>query len=274
MRRSALVAAALSVAAAAPGLALTTAPAVAAGSLPTITITMTPKTITVGGDEVSGAVDITTSVRGESSDSPTMVLLKPGVTLAEFANAAAKLSDHTPVDVIDPYATIIYSDALIARGKPTSIQAVLAPGTYVVAGDKAHGVFTVGRSAAPASLPKPAATVTAIDFAYRGATTLRDGELVRFKNDGYLIHMFQWARAKSTAAATKAEALLDAGNLQTAQRYETTQGAFTGPLSSGTTEQETITEPPGVYVLFCAMTSQDGRQHYQLGMFQTIRIVQ
>ena len=135
MRRSALAAATLSVAAAASGLALTTATSVAASSLPTMTITMTPKAITVRGAEVSGAVDITTTVRGESSDSPTMVRLKPGVTLTEFANALAKLGDNTPLDSLDPYATIVYSDAVIAERKPTSIQATLAPGTYVVAGD-------------------------------------------------------------------------------------------------------------------------------------------
>jgi hypothetical protein len=273
MRRSALVAAALSVAAAASGLALTAASSVAASSLPAMTITMTPKTITVRGGEASGAVDITTNVSGESSDSPTMVLLKPGVTLQEFAGVVGKLGDNAPLDAIDPYGTIVYSAAVVAQGKPVSSQVVLAPGTYVVAGDRAHGVFTVGTSAAPASLPKPAATVTAIDFAYRGARTLRKGELVRFENDGYLIHMFQWARAKNAAAATKAEALLQAGNIRGAQRYATNQGAFTGPLSTGTREQEIITEPPGVYVMFCAMTSQDGRQHYQLGMFRTIRIV-
>ena len=159
------------------------------------------------------------------------------------------------------------------EGKPTSIQATLAPGTYVVAGDHSHAVFTVGTSASPASLPKPAATVTAIDFAYRGPKTLHEGELVRFANHGYLIHMFQWARAKNAAAASKAEALLQAGNLRGVQRYATYQGAFTGPLSTGTAEQQIITERPGVYVMFCAMTSQDGRQHYQLGMFRTSRIV-
>jgi hypothetical protein len=27
------------------------------------------------------------------------------------------------------------------------------------------------------------------------------------------------------------------------------------------------------YVLFCAMNAQDGRDHFQLGMYKTIRIV-
>jgi hypothetical protein len=28
-----------------------------------------------------------------------------------------------------------------------------------------------------------------------------------------------------------------------------------------------------VYVIFCAMNSEDGRDHFQLGMFRTIQIV-
>jgi hypothetical protein len=274
MKRSALGGAALGIVAAVSGLALTTTSAVAASALPTLTITMTPKMSTVNGGEVSGAININTVVTGEKSDSPSVARLKPGVTLPEFAKIGSELGDNKPLDVLDPYATIVYSAAVVAQGTTSSSQAVLAPGTYVVLGDgSGHAVFTVHASAKPASLPKPAATVTAIDFAYRGAQTLRDGELVRFQNDGYLIHMFQWAQTKNVAAANKAEALLLGGNLQGAQRYETSQGAFTGPLSTGSTEQQVITEPPGVYVLFCAMTSQDGRQHFQLGMFRTIRIV-
>jgi hypothetical protein len=38
-------------------------------------------------------------------------------------------------------------------------------------------------------------------------------------------------------------------------------------------QQEVITQPPGVYVIFCAMNTEDGREHFQLGMYRTIRIV-
>jgi hypothetical protein len=38
-------------------------------------------------------------------------------------------------------------------------------------------------------------------------------------------------------------------------------------------QQEVITEPPGVYVIACAMNAEDGREHFQLGMFRTIKIV-
>ena len=63
--------------------------------------------------------------------------------------------------------------------------------------------FTVTKSLIPASLPAPQATVDAIEFGFRGATTLHDGELVRFKNNGYLIHMVQAAQVASIANAAR-----------------------------------------------------------------------
>ena len=104
---------------------------------------------------------------------------------------------------------------------------------------------------------------------------MHDGELVRFKNDGYLIHMFLFAQAKSVADAAKAEALLLAGKgNEAAKKYGTgVAGQFVGPLSHAELQQEVINEPPGVYVIYCAMNAEDGRDHFQLGMFRTITIV-
>ena len=50
------------------------------------------------------------------------------------------------------------------------------------------------------------------------------------------------------------------------------KGQFAGPLSTGSMQQAVITQPPGVYVILCAMNAQDGRDHFQLGMFRAIRI--
>ncbi len=43
-------------------------------------------------------------------------------------------------------------------------------------------------------------------------------------------------------------------------------GQFAGPLSHAELQQEVINEPPGVYVIACAMNAEDGREHFQLGM--------
>jgi hypothetical protein len=274
MKRPILVAAALSVAALASGLVLMTASSVAASSLPTLTLALTKNTITVGGSEVSGAVNIVSTVTGEPSDAPALILLKPGVTPAEFGKAVSALGPHTPLDAIDPYGSIVF-DGSATQGTPTSAETWLQPGTYVaVENGNGFAPFTVAPSPTPASLPTPGAEVDAIDFGFHGASTLHDGELVRFKNDGYLIHMFLFIQAKNLADAKKGEALLLAGKIGGGHHLGTgVKGMFAGPLSHAEFQQEVINEPPGVYVIACAMNAEDGREHFQFGMFRTITIV-
>lgn len=276
MKRLTLGTAALSIAAWVAAVGLITAPAVAAASLPTLTLAVTKNTITVGGSTVSGAVNVAITVTGEPEDNPALILLKPGVTAAEFGQVVSGLGQNTPLDAIDPYGTIVFDSQNAPQGATTIAQAVLPAGNYVAVNNgNGFEAFTVTPSAAPATLPAPAATVTAIDFGFRGAATLRDGELVRFQNSGYLIHMFLFAQAKSASSARKAEALLLQGKPALALKQDSTglQGQFAGPLSTGAMQQEVINEPPGIYVITCGMNTQDGREHYQLGMFRTIRIV-
>jgi hypothetical protein len=249
------------------------ASSVAAGSLPTLTVNVTKNAITVGGAKVSGAVNVAITVSGEASDSPTLIRLKPGVTPAQFGKFVSKLG-NAPFDAIDPYATIEFDSATANRGATTE-QALLPAGNYVAVNNgNGFTSFTVSAAASPASLPSPGGKVAAIDFGFHGSSTLHDGELVRFENDGYLIHMILYAQVASPAAAKKAEALLLAGKMAAAKKYVVAApGQFAGPLSTGAMQQETITQPPGVYVVLCVMNTEDGREHFQLGMFRTIRIV-
>ena len=86
--------------------------------------------------------------------------------------------------------------------------------------------------------------------------------------------MFVYIPVKSVVAAKKAEAALLAGNTKTAKKYAIGKpGTFVEPLSHGQLQQEVITQPPGVYVMACFMNAQDGREHFQLGMMRTIKIV-
>jgi hypothetical protein len=277
MKRPILVAAALSVAAIASGLVLMTASSVAASSLPTLTLALTKNTITVGGSEVSGAVNIVSTVTGEPSDAPALILLKPGVTPAEFGKAVSALGPHTPLDAIDPYGSIVF-DGSATEGTATSAETWLQPGTYIaVENGNGFAPFTVAPSPTPALLPIPGAEVDAIDFGFRGASTLHDGELVRFKNDGYLIHMFVFDQAKNLADAKLAEQGILSGKCNgggQCKQYGTgVKGVFAGPLSHAELQQEVVNEPPGVYVILCLMNAEDGRDHDQLGMFRTITIV-
>lgn len=66
----------------------------------------------------------------------------------------------------------------------SSAQANLAPGQYVAAdlapaGQPPLTTFVITKSQSPAKLPKPQATVSSIEFAFRGSTLLHDGELAR-----------------------------------------------------------------------------------------------
>lgn len=272
MKKATLLGAVVSLA-----IAATLVPAaasVAAGTLPTLTLTLTKNTVTVGGSPVSGAVDVVSTVKGEASDDPGLVLLRPGVTISQFGQAVSKLGPETPLDAIDPYGTIVF-DGSATAGTPSSAQVDLQPGTYVaLENGNGHAVFTVTKAAQPAALPAPAATEKAIDFGFRGPATLHDGELVRFENDGYLIHMFQYAPARNGADAKKAAALLIADKPNAAKKLAIGPlGQFAGPISTGAYQQQVVTQPPGVYVMFCSMNTEDGREHYALGMARVIRIV-
>jgi len=273
MRRTTLTSLFVALTAIGVSLAFATT-SVATSSLPTLTLAVTPHTITVGGQMVSGAVRIATTVSGEKEDNPGLVLLKPGVTPQQFAAVVSKLGKNTPVDAIDPYGTIVYGSADAPAGKTTVGYADLPAGTYIALNNgNGHAVFTVTQSAAPAAMPRPGATVKAIEFGFRGADVLHEGEMVRWYNAGYLVHMVVYGRVPSVAAAKKAEAALLAGNLQGAEKLTLAHGTFVELLSSGQSQESVIDQPPGVYVILCLMNTEDGRLHSQLGMFRTIRIV-
>ena len=155
MKRSVLLTAALSVAALASGLVLMTASSVAASSLPTLTLSVTKNNVVVGGSKVSGAVNIVSTVTGEANDSPGLLLLAPGVTAGELAKVVGSLGENTPLDAIDPYATIVF-DGYTNKGTPTTNQVVLQPGNYVAVNNgNGFTPFTVTQASSPASLPNP-----------------------------------------------------------------------------------------------------------------------
>jgi hypothetical protein len=133
--------------------------------------------------------------------------------------------------------------------------------------------FTVKAAASPAVLPTPKATIRTIEFGFSGPSTLHVGELVRFENEGFLVHMDIALQVKNLKAAKQLVKLLLAGKEKQAEKLAIGGEAFTGPLSSGAYQQETITAKPGVYVQACFMSAQDGREHTRLGQERIIKIV-
>jgi hypothetical protein len=250
----------------------------ASSTLPTISVAVTPTTITVTGALESGAVNVVSHDTGVKEASVILALLKPGATFEEVEAAIKK--SHGDINAVGKYGSLVF-DAEVNPGQSSEAQTYLQPGQYVAVlpggegkGSKAHQLFTVSAAAAPKALPAPEATIRSIEFGFRGPSTLHDGELVRFENEGYLVHMDLAAPVKNMAAAKRAVKLLLAGNEKQLEKLIVGPPAsFAGPLSPEAFQQETITAKPGIYVEVCFMDTQDGRSHTQLGMERIIKIV-
>jgi uncharacterized protein YdbL (DUF1318 family) len=247
-------------------------------ALPTISVAMDGKSIQVGGALQSGAVDVHSTVTKEPYGSPSFVRLNPGVTYAQFFRALQTGAVGQDPNTVLPFGTIVF-DAAAPRGT-SDTQTQLEPGDYVAL-DTATGkppfpitTFTIAQASSPATLPAPKLTETAIDFGFRGPKVLRDGDLVRARNDGWVAHMAEAFGVRDAAAGRKAIALLRAGKDKRAQRLATKAFfSLLEPVSHGAVQQTVLRAKPGYYVEACYMDSQDGREHTQLGMERLIRVV-
>ena len=249
-----------------------------AATLPTITIALSKTAITVGGTLQSGGVNVVSTATGTKEAQAILFQLKPGVSVAEVEALmqSPKLKDPNNTS---KYGSIVF-DAEASPGKTSEAQTTLQPGQYLAlkaegeGGPKLHTSFTVAAAKSPAVLPTPEATVRSIEFGFRGPSTLHDGELVRFENEGYLVHMDIVFPAKSHSAAKKIVTGLLTGKEKGLEKLVTAEPfGFAGPLSHEAFQQETITAKPGWYVQACFMETQDGRDHTRLGMERIIKIV-
>ncbi|MHB8235541.1 MAG: hypothetical protein ACYDHT_12900 [Solirubrobacteraceae bacterium] len=260
-------------------LAIATTAGASAGarSLPTLTLALDGRTISVGGQLQSGAVRVVSNVSARHTE-PVLIRLNAGVPSSAFAQAGAAINaHHGDLNYLAPYGSIVF-DVSADRGTNTT-QTTLQPGNYLAVDlssrspNPPHAAFAIGQAPHPVALPKPGATIAAIDFAFQGPSKLHDGELVRFQNSGFLVHQIQGIGVKSAKAAARLTILLRAADDKQAPKLGTSFPEFAGPLSPGAVQQELIDEQPGTYVLACIMRTQDGREHTQLGMERTIQIV-
>ncbi len=103
---------------------------------------------------------------------------------------------------------------------------------------------------------------------------LHVGQLVRFENEGYLVHMDIAFAVKGKKAALKVMKGLATGHEKGLEKLASGPPiSFAGPISSGASQQSTITAKPGWYVQACFMPTQDGRPHTLIGMERIIKIV-
>lgn len=251
----------------------------AQAALPTLTLTVTASSITVGGATQSGGVNIVTTVTGVKEGGAVLFLLKPGVSIAEVESFMSKKGAAKDPNNTIKYGSLVF-DVEGRPGKAVEAQAELAPGEYLALGPnegkgpKPHTFFAVTPAASPTALPAPEATERSIDFGFRGPKVLHDGELVRFENEGFVVHMDIAFPAKSKGDAFEVDHDLLVGHERGLEKLAAGEPVgFAGPLSHEAFQQETITAKPGWYVQACFMETQDGRDHTRLGMERVIRIV-
>ena len=247
-------------------------------TLPTVTVSMDGKSITVGGTLQSGAVDVQSTATGKVSGSPVFVRLQPGAT-ADQLLAFLKSPQANDPNNLTGIGTIV---ADLEGGPGTAeFQTILQPGDYVAfdaSADKPtqwpSTTFTVTQAATPAQLPPAAQSQTAIEFGFRGPATLHDGQVIRLANAGWVVHMIDAFGVKSPAVGRKVIGLLKAGkDNQAGKLANHSFVSLLGPASHGATQQFVLHAAPGWYVEACFMDTQDGREHTQLGMERLIHVL-
>ncbi|HTZ86594.1 MAG TPA: hypothetical protein VMB05_07985 [Solirubrobacteraceae bacterium] len=260
--------------------AVTSASAQAASTLPTVSASVSPTSITISGALQAGAVNVASTASSGKEPSVVLFELKPGVALSEFYSVLDSNKLSSDPNAAAKYGTIVF-DAEAGKGTASEAQTVLQAGQYVAfnaEGEKsskwARTSFAVAASTAPAALPAPQATVKSIDFGFRGPATLKVGEVVRFENEGYLVHMDIAFPVKSQKAAKTALKALATGHEKGIEKLVVGPPvSFAGPISTGAFQQQTITAKPGWYVQACFMPTQDGRPHTLIGMERIIKIL-
>ena len=276
-RHSLLAAAAASSVLAVAGALIAGGAAQAATPLPTVTVAVTPRSITVGGTLQSGAVNVVASDTASRKQRACCSMLNAGVSAAEV-EAFIRPGGSKDPNCLDKYGSIVFNTEVNPGASTRSTDQPAAgriPRAVPARRRRPKGTrfFTVTAAVSPAALPTPQATVRSIEFAFRGPTTLKDGELVRFENAGFLVHMdIAFPVKNMKAAKTVVKDLLSGKEKGLEKLVDGAPVTFAGPLSSGAYQQETITAKPGIYVQVCFMETQDGRPHTLLGMERIIKI--
>jgi hypothetical protein len=244
----------------------------AASVLPTLNVAVAGRTgIAVSGSTVSGAVNVSSTFSGKGQGGYGLIRLDQGVSFPEALHAVQ--SHHGDPNALTPFGSIV-----VAADAPATVQTVLTPGDYVALNLTGNGPaanvaqFTVTASSSPVPLPAAAATETSIEFGFTGPSVLHDGAIVRAVNGGYLVHMDSLVGARDKAGAEKIAGLLKAGKDNAAHKLATGFVDLMDPASPGAMQQQVLHAKPGYYVQACFMSTQDGREHTQLGMERVIRI--
>jgi hypothetical protein len=250
----------------------------AQAALPQLTLTVGRSSIAVGGATQSGGVDVVASTGIEKGAEAMLFRLDPGRSASELEAFLRRKKSDDPNDA-GRYGSIVFSSEAFP-GHSSRAQVELAPGDYVALAAPGHGPpkiaqpFTVSAAALPAALPKPGATIRLVDFDFHGPSTLHEGELVRFENDGFLVHMDVALPVAGKAAARRVvHAMVTGRQKGLGELFAGPPVGLLGAVSPGAFQQQRIHARPGWYVQACFMEDQERVPHTQLGMMRPIRIV-
>jgi hypothetical protein len=250
-----------------------------ASAPPNLSVAVSKTAATVTGPLESGGVNVVTTDSGVKEATVILFLLKPGVTVAAAESfVKSKKVAHDPNN--SSKLGSIQFDTEANPGKTSEAQTELQPGQYLVLVGAGEGEvqirsnFTVAAAKSPAKLTAPEATIRSIEFGFRGPKTIHDGQLVRFENEGFLVHMNIAFPVKNMKAAEQAVNDLKSGKEKGVEKLVNGPPVtFAGPISHEAFQQEIVSAKPGIYVEVCFMTTQDGRPHTVLGMERIIKIV-
>jgi hypothetical protein len=238
---------------------------------------MDPHHLSVSGDLVSGAVAVNATISGFPADRDfAFIHLNPGVSYAELYKYISTHNLDDP-NTVSPVASIVFD--YDAPHGTSQVMTRLPAGNYVAIDTggqngptNLHSEFQVKAVQHPAALPAADATVKSIEFGFRAPATLKQGSVVRFQNDGWLVHMIIGIQARNDSDAQKIAAALRKGDDNTAQHLAINFVSFLDPASHNAVLQRTLTAPKGSWVLACFMDTQDHREHTMLGMEKIIHI--
>jgi uncharacterized cupredoxin-like copper-binding protein len=248
-----------------------------ASTPPTVSIAITKSTATISGALESGGVNVVSTATGVKEGNVILFLLKPEVSVAEAETFIKEKKVKNDPNNTAKLGSIVF-DVEASAGSKSEAQTNFQPGHYLLLVGEGEGeaklrtTFTVTASKAPVALPTPQATIRSIEFGFRGPSTLHDGELVRFENEGFLVHMDFLAPVKSHKAAKQVVKDLLSGKEKGIEKLIIGPPFGAGPLSHEAFQQETITAKPGWYVEVCFMETQDKRVHTRLGMERIVKI--
>jgi hypothetical protein len=203
-----------------------------------------------------------------------LVRLEPGVTLEQFAAAAAKAKGFDDIEGIGVVDSFVGAPP---KGAPpfSSVTKIVAGATYVVldfSGEQPipAGSFVAGKASPSVKLPEVDFSTSVKEYKFTARTLPRKGT-IRITNRGKEYHEMIGVHVRKGVDPKSIVGRLEQGK---EPRKGTTDGeAFLlAPVGPGAVNQADFTLRRGTYVFTCFLPDSKGRPHSTRGMNKVIRV--